>query len=164
MWLRELVTKVLINRIIRTITRHFRRAYQPTRDNIGVNSQNANSLNSPTSKLNKIFEMAHGITWKIYLWPYSKRPSLKIETAGDHNYPINFSRSFSYRVSIKSVKWITRYMETCVSDLLYTEIYDGSIWPKNRTDGHNVHITCSFLLRTEPLIVACFCTNWSLFI
>jgi hypothetical protein len=32
MWLRELVTKVLINPIIRTRTRHFRRAYHPTRD------------------------------------------------------------------------------------------------------------------------------------
>jgi hypothetical protein len=32
--LRELVTKVLINPIIRTRTRYFRHAYHPTRDNI----------------------------------------------------------------------------------------------------------------------------------
>jgi hypothetical protein len=34
MWLRELVTKVLINPIIRTRTRHCRHVYHPTRDNI----------------------------------------------------------------------------------------------------------------------------------
>jgi hypothetical protein len=32
--LRKLVTKVLINPIIRTRTRHFRHAYHPTRDHI----------------------------------------------------------------------------------------------------------------------------------
>jgi hypothetical protein len=34
MWLRELVTKMLINPIIRTRTRQFRHAYHPTRANI----------------------------------------------------------------------------------------------------------------------------------
>jgi hypothetical protein len=34
--LRELVTKVLINPIIRTRTRHFRRAYHPTRDSMYI--------------------------------------------------------------------------------------------------------------------------------
>jgi hypothetical protein len=33
MWIRELVSKVLINPIIQNRTRHFCRAYQPTRDN-----------------------------------------------------------------------------------------------------------------------------------
>jgi hypothetical protein len=32
--IKELVTKVLINPIIRTRTRYFRQAYTPTRDNI----------------------------------------------------------------------------------------------------------------------------------
>jgi hypothetical protein len=34
MWLKEIVTKVLINPIIRTRIRHFRRAHKPTRDSI----------------------------------------------------------------------------------------------------------------------------------
>jgi hypothetical protein len=34
MWLRELVTKVIINPIIRTRTRHFRRACHPTSDSM----------------------------------------------------------------------------------------------------------------------------------
>jgi hypothetical protein len=37
-WLKELVTEVPINKIIRTRTRHFRHAYHPTRDNIMQNS------------------------------------------------------------------------------------------------------------------------------
>jgi hypothetical protein len=44
---RQIVTKVLINPIIRTRTRHFRRAYHPTRDcmyELNIDIQGANHL------------------------------------------------------------------------------------------------------------------------
>jgi hypothetical protein len=37
MWLREAVTEVLVDPIIRTRTRYFRHAYHPTRNNINMN-------------------------------------------------------------------------------------------------------------------------------
>jgi hypothetical protein len=50
MWLREIVTKALINPIIRTRTRHFRRAYHPTRDSIINVRKRIVSLLSVTSQ------------------------------------------------------------------------------------------------------------------